>query len=357
MEGSEQISDFIKYNDAELQDIKGESPEMYSALSNVLAALSKKYGARSTTKKTPTDKLLATDAYMFDAYGEKLWRSVTKFLFSEGFSEAGVIEILRSKHMRWADDSVGQISTLKEFKEYYGDGSGIRDFVREYVGASGFADGNQFPKSDNDGLYFGITFNEFKVAILTFGLKSFAREKYFKSNGLSGSEVATARKGLMEKGWMNKNTSLSANGKQKLNELKSATNMPIQINTPHGFDQQAHLWGVSNTPPKKKSTVKVKKKPVSKPKGRANRPSPSIKAGSVPEGTLEVGNDGNMYISQSDKNGVQRWKKFKGDDSPVSDLQQEEKDLVQALAWIDKSDPEYTDLINELERVRKKLKS
>ena len=42
-------------------------------------------------------------------------------------------------------------------------------------------------------------------------------------------------------------------------------------------------------------------------KTRANRPSPSISATSVYAGSKEFGNDGNIYQSRADKNGVQRW--------------------------------------------------
>lgn len=42
-------------------------------------------------------------------------------------------------------------------------------------------------------------------------------------------------------------------------------------------------------------------------KTRANRPSPSISATSVYAGSKERGNDGNIYQSRADKNGVQRW--------------------------------------------------
>lgn len=47
------------------------------------------------------------DAYMAPDYGEAAWRECARFLFAEGFTADEAEWILRSKHMRWADDTEG----------------------------------------------------------------------------------------------------------------------------------------------------------------------------------------------------------------------------------------------------------
>jgi len=58
-----------------------------------------------------------TDAYMYDNYGEKHWIGIACFLLEHSISQAGVIGILRSKHMRWSSDGRDK-ATLNEFKYY-----------------------------------------------------------------------------------------------------------------------------------------------------------------------------------------------------------------------------------------------
>jgi len=60
--------------------------------------------------------------------------------------------------------------------------------------------------------------------------------------------------------------------------------------------------------PVNKSSKTVNKYTPSAINRRANRPSPSVPAGDHMEETME-GNDGNMYISTMDKNGVYHWQK------------------------------------------------
>jgi len=47
------------------------------------------------------------DAYMADNYGVS-WTACAKLMLDRGYSERETEAILRSKHMRWADDSQGR---------------------------------------------------------------------------------------------------------------------------------------------------------------------------------------------------------------------------------------------------------
>lgn len=48
------------------------------------------------------------DAYMADDYGEAAWRACALLLLRRGYTERETAAILRSKHMRWADDAEGR---------------------------------------------------------------------------------------------------------------------------------------------------------------------------------------------------------------------------------------------------------
>jgi hypothetical protein len=50
---------------------------------------------------------LTQDAYMADAYG-KSWRTCAMVLINMGLGDKQIEAVLRSKHMRWADDSCGR---------------------------------------------------------------------------------------------------------------------------------------------------------------------------------------------------------------------------------------------------------
>jgi hypothetical protein len=65
----------------------------------------------------------AETAYMADAYGPDEFRKVARFLLAKGHSEREAEAILKSKHMRWADDSEGRGHGKRTgsaaFKRYY----------------------------------------------------------------------------------------------------------------------------------------------------------------------------------------------------------------------------------------------
>ena len=75
------------------------------------------------------------DAYSFDRYGEKHWFKVARFLIAEGYTIEAVIEILRSKHMRWAADrnKNGQSGSYTLFRKYYYTNQGW-DYARSVTG-------------------------------------------------------------------------------------------------------------------------------------------------------------------------------------------------------------------------------
>lgn len=66
---------------------------------------------------------LASTAYMHDFYPEASWQEVAKFLLRHGHTIAEAGAIMRSKHMRWADDSEGagngNHTTSAAFVRYY----------------------------------------------------------------------------------------------------------------------------------------------------------------------------------------------------------------------------------------------
>lgn len=56
---------------------------------------------------------------------------------------------------------------------------------------------------------------------------------------------------------------------------------------------------------------------------KKERPSPTESATSFDEGTRRMGNDGNMYVVATDKNGKHRWAKYKGDDTTETQVDKE----------------------------------
>jgi hypothetical protein len=62
-------------------------------------------------------------AYMVDDYRPESWRRIARFLLLEGFTEHEAEAIMRSKHLRWADDSeghgAGKEPTSAAFVRYY----------------------------------------------------------------------------------------------------------------------------------------------------------------------------------------------------------------------------------------------
>lgn len=56
-------------------------------------------------------------AYSFDRYSEKEWFQIARFLLTEGYNFLMVVEILKSKFMRWGADYQGP--TLTGFKKYF----------------------------------------------------------------------------------------------------------------------------------------------------------------------------------------------------------------------------------------------
>lgn len=66
------------------------------------------------------------DAYSFHRYGENAWFKCARFMLAEGYTVEAVIEVLRSKHMRWAGD---RAATCKGgyniFRKYYFNREGI----------------------------------------------------------------------------------------------------------------------------------------------------------------------------------------------------------------------------------------
>lgn len=65
----------------------------------------------------------AETAWMADAYGPAAFRRVAEFLLGKGHSPEECEAILRSKHMRWADDSqgrgIGRAANSAAFVRYY----------------------------------------------------------------------------------------------------------------------------------------------------------------------------------------------------------------------------------------------
>ena len=55
-----------------------------------------------------------SDAYMFDMYGRSEWIKCIIFMYRQDLEDDVIEELLRSKHMRWADDQ-------REVNEYHSD--------------------------------------------------------------------------------------------------------------------------------------------------------------------------------------------------------------------------------------------
>ncbi len=56
--------------------------------------------------------------YMLSSYGREAWLEVYNFLLGEGYTDAEVNWILKSKNMRWANDFYGK-TDLEGFMSYY----------------------------------------------------------------------------------------------------------------------------------------------------------------------------------------------------------------------------------------------
>lgn len=65
----------------------------------------------------------AAEGYMAEDYGPDEWLGVAAFLLDKGHSEHEAEAVMRSKHMRWADDSEGhgdgQATDAAAFIRYY----------------------------------------------------------------------------------------------------------------------------------------------------------------------------------------------------------------------------------------------
>lgn len=76
----------------------------------------------------------AETAWMYDAYGEEAIREIATFLLGEGHSERAAAAIIRSKHLRWAEDCEGE-TTAASFRRYYEtsflSGRAVIDWARE----------------------------------------------------------------------------------------------------------------------------------------------------------------------------------------------------------------------------------
>lgn len=80
-----------------------------------MAALSLTARAAALAERT-------SDAYSFDAYAS--WTGVARALLSLGYSEREAEAIMRSKHTRWAADSVSKSSNVPT--------SALRDYLVKY---------------------------------------------------------------------------------------------------------------------------------------------------------------------------------------------------------------------------------
>ena len=72
------------------------------------------------------DVMTATEsAYMRDAYGEGAWARCVKLLLARGLTSEEAVAVLRSKHMRWADDAqgrgIGHETNSGAFRRYLGE--------------------------------------------------------------------------------------------------------------------------------------------------------------------------------------------------------------------------------------------
>ena len=60
-----------------------------------------------------------TDAYMYDIYKRSEWTKCIVFLMDQGLDEDQIDWIVRSKHMRWADDVEDGETRSEAFENYY----------------------------------------------------------------------------------------------------------------------------------------------------------------------------------------------------------------------------------------------
>jgi len=60
-----------------------------------------------------------TDAYMYETYRHGEWTKCIAFLLNQGLSVNQIDWIVRSKHMRWADDLEDGETRSEAFENYY----------------------------------------------------------------------------------------------------------------------------------------------------------------------------------------------------------------------------------------------
>ncbi len=62
---------------------------------------------------------LTSNAYQYHAYGEDNWRGCIVGLIDRGYSDERIISILRSKHMRWANDARKHNRKLANARDFF----------------------------------------------------------------------------------------------------------------------------------------------------------------------------------------------------------------------------------------------
>jgi hypothetical protein len=76
------------------------------------------------------DLMVRTEtAYMRSIYGEREWRRCILWLLSEGLTDDMVEEIMRHKHMRWANDEFGSSNDDYRQNEYF---NGFKAYCTKY---------------------------------------------------------------------------------------------------------------------------------------------------------------------------------------------------------------------------------
>ncbi len=75
------------------------------------------------------------NAYMYKTYGQDEWVKCILFLYDKGFTANQIEEILRSKHMRWANDNEREWETASEtFINYYScNSNGIKGDIEKWM--------------------------------------------------------------------------------------------------------------------------------------------------------------------------------------------------------------------------------
>jgi hypothetical protein len=99
---------------------------------------------------------------------------------------------------------------------------------------------NDAPANNDTPLLLGVTFDEYRVLAITYGIKAFARKDAFKRNGIGNYEEI--RQQLIEKGYMAKNTALTPLGKKKERELLDALGNKFTSTDPWRFKAEEKFW-------------------------------------------------------------------------------------------------------------------